>query len=164
MVEAQQQQAINSATALNSADSTVSGGASGGNSLNNSTHGSGVNSVSASGVDGDVHSDSVSVSGGDSGSGAANSSVRAVSSDYNSHSPYKLNASMQSVLSTNPNTNPSTNTNTNTIPIPPLTPADCVHKVTCKEAHFYRFVSTCYQSDVLFEVCVEDPNNGHKKR
>lgn len=138
----QQQSAATGAVPEGSAGShsgslSSTGSVSQSNSLNNSAHGglSGVSGVSTS------------------NSGA----VRAVSSDYNNHSPLRqVNTSvLQSVLPA---------TLSNTIPIPPLPLADSVHKVMGKEAHFYRFVSTCHQSAVLFEVCVEDPNNGNKKR
>lgn len=51
------------------------------------------------------------------------------------------------------------------LPLPaPLPPADSVQRVQGREAHFYRFVSSCTDAAVLFEVCLEDPGNGVKKR
>jgi hypothetical protein len=46
----------------------------------------------------------------------------------------------------------------------PLPPADAMQTLSVKEAHFYRFVSTCTNVSLLLEVCVEDPSNGQRKR
>ena len=46
----------------------------------------------------------------------------------------------------------------------PLPPADFIHTASVRQAHFYRFISTCEKSSVLFEVYAEDPSSGHRKR
>ncbi len=46
----------------------------------------------------------------------------------------------------------------------PLPPADCVTTLSAKEAHFYRFISSCTDTSVVFDVCVEDPSTGQRKK
>ena len=74
----------------------------------------------------------------------ADTSSRSISSDASPQSQ-PLNASLPAVV------------------LPPP-PPDCTLTVSTKEAHFYRFISTCTDVAVHFDVCVEDPSSGARKR
>jgi hypothetical protein len=137
----------------NSSSTTSTSHSNSHSSMNNSTHGAHTSTNLGGGSGGGTGSRAVSQ---DVSSSAGNINTNTNANNNNNavhHNAHKH--ALQTLLP------PSL---THLLPIPPLPCATSVSKVSTKVAHFYRYISTCESTSVLFEVCLDDGAHGGRKR